>query len=118
MVYKKNFKKPGEWPVHTVYSDVELFSFGNYEVHDDQESVANVSFCCSDPLEFSKNYVQQKRLVEQARMVLSDEEEVLEIYHGILLSATGLEHKMLIGDLLFERDGPKSGRFTVVKKYE
>ncbi len=117
-MYKKNFKKPREWPIHTVYSDVEVHQFKDYDLHKDQESVGNVHFYCKDPKAFAEEFVRQSKQVAQVQIALDHEQRLLDIYRNILLSAPGLKDKMIIGDLLYEQDDDGPGKFTLVERYE
>lgn len=104
--------------MYTVYSDVEMTSFRNYDVHEDQESIGNVNFYCMHPERMAEKFVEQAKQVAQVQMALNSEKELLDIYRGILLGANGLEDKMIIGDLLFEQDDDGPGKLTMVKRYE
>lgn len=117
-MFKKNFKKPGEWLVYTVYSDVEISSFRGYDLHEDQESVGNVHFYCMNPKGVARKIVEQTKQVGQVQLALDYEKSVLDIYRNILLSAPGLKDKMLIGDLLYEQDDDGPGRLTVIDRHE
>lgn len=117
-MFKKNFKKPGEWPVYTLYSDVEVSSFRGYDLHEDQETVGNVHFYCARPKEVADKIVDQAKQVAQVQLALDYEQGILGIYRNILLSAPGLNDKMLIGDLLYEQDDDGPGRLIVIERYK
>ena len=116
-MFKKNFKKPGYWPIHTVYSDHEITSHNDMIVHDDQESVGSVYYYCKDPINFAKEVVKQVKQVAQVQMALDHEKRILNLYQNILLSADGLKDKMLIGDLLYEQDDDGPGKLTMLERY-